>query len=265
MKFNRLYRIVVIVLAACTLSAALCVPALHAKTKRHAAKQESVKQAKKEAPREEPESEKPAVAVEEKAGEAVADAGADKEKTEGVPAGDYKDEDFRPQVDEESATWMFIKMLLVLGIFAGGFYYFYRFVTKRAGGSVFGGEAIKVLSAVSLGQNKFLQVVDLAGKVLVVGVSDNAINLITEITEKDQIDRIRILATRTPPPQRGGGGFQDQIMGEIGKIIGRVKELKNRGRGRGQSSVEVVDNPADIEYLRRQRSRLKDMDGPDNV
>ena len=128
---------------------------------------------------------------------------------------------------------------------------------KRQAISIFGGEAIKVLSVVPLGQNKFLQVVDLAGKVLVVGVSDNAINLITEITEKDQIDRIRILSTRTPPPQRGGGGFQDQIMSEIGKIIGRVQEFKNRGRGRGQSSVEVVDNPADIEYLRQPEKQIE--------
>lgn len=259
MNSNRPYRVAVIMLAVFALSAALCPPSLLAKPKRQAAKQESVKKEKKEEPREERESAVQADAEKDAGREEVAAAG--KEATEGVPAGDYKEDDFRPQVEEESAAWMFIKMLLVLGMFAGGFYYFYRFVTRRAGGSVFGGEAIKVLSVASLGQNKFLQVVDLAGKVIVVGVSDNAISLITEITEKDQIDRIRILSTRTPP-QAGAGGFQEQILGEVGKIIGRVKELRNRGRG--QSRVEVVDNPADIEYLRRQRSRLKEMEGRDN-
>jgi len=258
---NRVYRIAVIVLALFSVSAALYTPALLAKPKRQASKQESVKKEKSEEPGEESRGAEQ-TGGEDKASDAGV-AGVGNEATGGLPAAEYKEDDFRPQVEEESAAWMFIKMLLVLGIFAGGFYYFYRFVTKRAGGSVFGGEAIKVLSVASLGQNKFLHVVDLAGKVLVLGVSDNAINLITEITEKDQIDRIRILATRTPPPHSGAGGFQDHVMGEIGKIIGRVKEF--RGRGRGQGRVEIVDDPADIEYLRRQRSRLRDMDGPDHV
>jgi flagellar protein FliO/FliZ len=261
MKLKRLYRIVPAVLLAFSLVAVAAAPALLSKPKRHAAKQETVKQSKKEEAAEEQES-GVQPAVEDKkaeAGEGVKGADADKDSTVGVPTTDYKEEDFKPQVEEESAVWMFIKMLLVLGIFAGGFYYFYRFVTKKAGVNIFGSDAVRVLSVVPLGQNKFLQVVDLAGKVLVVGVSDSAVSLITEITEKDQIDRIRILSTRTPPPQGGAGGFQDQVMGEIGKIIGRVKEFRRRDRG---SRVEVVDNPADIEYLRRQRDRLKDMDGP---
>lgn len=260
MNDKKLHSIAAILLAAFTVSAVLCPGTLVAKTKRHTAKQESVKKEKKEEPAEERERDARDASVDEKA--AAGNAGVDTEKAEGIPAGNYTDEDFRPQVEEESAAWMFIKMLLVLGIFAGGFYYFYRFVTRRAGGSVFGGEAIKVLSAVPLGQNKFLQVVDLAGKVLVIGVSDSAISLITEITEKDQIDRIRILATRNPPPHKGAGGFQEEIMNDIGKIIGRVKQFRNRDSGRAR--VEVVDNPADIEYLRRQRSRLKEMDGLDN-
>ena len=136
---------------------------------------------------------------------------------------------------------MFIKMIFVLGIFGGGFYYFYRFVTKKAGIGLFGGEAIKVLSVVPLGQNKFLQVVDLAGKVLVIGVSDNAISLISEITEKDQIDRIRILSNRTPPPTGSVGGFQDYVMKEIGRLIETVREFRSRD---GRTRPTVIDNPA---------------------
>jgi flagellar protein FliO/FliZ len=260
MKLKSVYRIVMAALLAFSLAAVAGAPALLSKPKRHTAKQETVKQSKKEEAAEEQESDVRPAAEEKKAeaGEGVKGADTDKDSTVGVPTTDYKEEDFKPQVEEESAVWMFIKMLLVLGIFAGGFYYFYRFVTKKAGVNIFGSDAVRVLSVVPLGQNKFLQVVDLAGKVLVVGVSDSSISLITEITEKDQIDRIRILSTRTPPPQGGGGGFQEQVMGEIGRIIGRVKEFRRRDRG---SRVEVVDNPADIEYLRRQRDRLKDMDG----
>jgi flagellar biogenesis protein FliO len=248
-----------------TMSAGLCPLAFAAKTKRHQARQETVKQDKKEdvkAPAGSEENTGAGEEAEKPAKEAAAKA-ADNGDTSGVPVKEFKDEDFKPQADEDSSAWMLFKMLLVMGLFGGGFYYFYRFVTKKGGVNMFGGEAIKVLSVVSLGQNKFIQIVDLAGKVLVVGVSDGGINLISEITDKDQVDRIRILSTRTPPTadKGAGGGFQDHVMKEIGKVIGRVKELRHRDRG---SRAEVIENPADIEYLRRQRSRLKDMNGSDN-
>ncbi len=178
----------------------------------------------------------------------------------GVLSKDFSDKDFEPRVEEESAAWMFVKMILLLGVFGGGFYFFYRFVSKKTGMSLFGGDAIRVLSVVPLGQNKYLQVVDLAGKMLVIGVSDNSINLISEITDKDQIDRIRIMSTRKPPPGGGGGGFQEQVMRQIGKFVERVQGARKGGGGRLESSGP----PADIDYLRQQRERLKNMNGFDN-
>ena len=240
-------------------STILCPIEILAKPKRHASKQETEIAEKNDEVKEAPENVKKSDPQQETdaSGEAVKSKGTEKDETEGIPTRDFKDEDFKPTVDEESSAWMFIKMLLVLGIFAGGFYYFYRFVTKKAGVSIFGGEAIKVLSVVPLGQNKFLQVVDLAGKVLVIGVSDNSINLISEITDKDQADRVRMLSTRTPPPGAGGGGFQDYIVREIGKIIGRVREFRHRD-GRFKAAAGP---PEDIDYLRQQRNRLKDLNG----
>lgn len=245
--------------------AILCPFSLEAKPKRHQQKQEAVKQEKKkEDVKTAPEGVETTDTVKEdvKSGETVKDKEAEKEDAAGVPSREFKDDDFKPQVEEESSVWMFIKMILILGIFAGGFYYFYRFVTKKAGISIFGGEAIKVLSVVPLGQNKFLQLIDVAGKVMVIGVSDSTISMISEITEKDQIDRIRILSTRTPPPpDTGTGGFQAQVMKEIGKLVGRVRDFRHRDR---HMKATVVDNPADIEYLRRQRDRLKGLNGSDN-
>lgn len=171
---------------------------------------------------------------------------------------EYRDEDFKPKVEEESSVWLFIKMMLLLGLFGGGFYYFYRFVTKKTGMNLFGGEAIKVLSIVPLGQNKFLQVVDLAGKVLVIGVADSNINLISEITDKDQMDRIRILSNRTPPPEMRHGGFNEYVTRQVGRIMDRIQDYKHREK---KTRATAVDRPADVEYLRLQRTRLKNLDG----
>jgi flagellar protein FliO/FliZ len=242
------------------LGAAFYPSVADAKQKRTAAKQDTVKEesavAANEAREDKPADVQTAAEPESKAEKEP----VKKVETDGLPTKDFKDEDFGPQVEEESSAWMFFKMLFVLGIFGGGMYYFYRFVTKKGGINTFGGEAVRVLSVVPIGQNKFLQLVDVAGRVLLVGVSDSSINLIAEITEKDQIDRIRILSTRTPPADRGAGGFQDQVMKDIGRIIGRVREFRHRDR-RGPGGAEPAQ---DIEYLRRQRSRLKDMNGIDN-
>jgi flagellar protein FliO/FliZ len=260
-QINTISRNAIIIFA---LAAVLCPFTLEAKPKRSQQKLEAVKQEKKREDAKAPQER------EEKTDPETEDAGsgktanakeAEKEDTAGIPSKEFKDDDFKPQVEEESSVWMFIKMILVLGIFAGGFYYFYRFVTKKAGISIFGGEAIKVLSVVPLGQNKFLQLIDVAGKMMVIGVSDNSISMLTEITEKDQIDRVRILSTRKPPPDAGTGGFQEQVMKEIGKIIGRVRDFRHRGH---TMKTTVIDNPADIEYLRQQRDRLKGMNGSGN-
>jgi len=242
-------------------AAVLCPIDLAAKKKRQ--KQETSRQEQKEQA-----GEKRAAADEsepaqegEKAGEAVKEKETAAEETEGIPTRDFKEEDFKPQVDEPSAAWMLIKMILVLGVFAGGFYYFFRFITKKSGMGLFGGEAIRVLSVAPLGQNKFLQVVDLAGKVLVIGVSDNAISLISEITDRDQIDRIRILSNRTPSADRRVTGFQEYVMKDIGRLIEKVREFRSRG---GKNKTTVIDNPEDINYLRQQRNRLKDLNGSDH-
>lgn len=264
MKKRELHSIIpaLIIIFACV--AVLCPLGAAAKTKRTHVKQETVRQEKKEAadePRED--AEKTAPAEDAGAADAVKNKEAAKEETIGVPTKEYKDEDFKPQIEEESSLWMFIKMIFVLGIFAGGFYYFYRFITKKSGIGLFGGEAIKVLSVVPLGQNKFLQVVDLAGKILVVGVSDSAISLISEITEKDQIDRIRILSNRTPPADRKVSGFQEYVMKDIGRLIEKVREFRS-GRSKGRMKTTIIDNPEDIDYLRQQRNRLKDLNGSDH-
>ncbi len=263
MKIKDIHTITLASIIIFAFAAVLCPIDLAAKQKKRPAKQETVRQEKKEAVAEKQESQDAAEPAQEseKAGEAVKEKGVAKEETEGIPTRDFKEDDFKPQVEEESAVWMLIKMIFILGIFAGGFYYFYRFITKKSGIGLFGGEAIKVLSVAPLGQNKFLQVVDLAGKVLVIGVSDNAITLISEITEKDQIDRIRILSNRTPPADRKVSGFQEYVMKDIGKLIEKVREFRSRG---GRTKTTVIDNPEDINYLRQQRNRLKDLNGSDN-
>jgi hypothetical protein len=96
--------------------------------------------------------------------------------------------------------------------------------------------------------------------VLVLGVADSGINLITEVTSRDEIDRIRLLGSRTKPMPEGG--FQEYIRQQIGKVVERINEKRNSGGTRpARTSVydRQKDEEVDLDYLHQQRSRLKDL------
>ena len=78
---------------------------------------------------------------------------------------------------------------------------------------------------------------------MVIGVSDSSISLISEVTEKDQIDRIRILSDRTPVrADRKVSGFQEYVMKDIGKLIDKVQRIQ--APGKADKETTVIDNPA---------------------
>jgi len=162
-----------------------------------------------------------------------------------------------PTVEEESYAWTIIKTLLVIGMLVGGFYYFFRCVTRRAGIQLPGSSGVQTLLVSPMGPNKFLQVVDLAGRVLVLGVTDSSINLIMEIKEKDEVDRIRLMATRSTAAQPGG--FQEFLATQLGRIIN--KTMPSSGKTQPRAPHEDGDRSERIADIVRQRERLKKLNG----
>lgn len=175
-----------------------------------------------------------------------------------VPGQGFMEEDFKPRVEEESIAWMIIKTILVIGLFIGGFYMFFRFVTQKAGLHISGQEAVQILSVVPVGTNKFIQIIDVAGKVFLIGVSDNSISLLTEIRDRVDIDRIRLLSSKSTPVQ--GNSFQDFISAQIGWVVDKIREKRNRGSGKIMME-DISEKEFDLSYLDKQKSRLRNIDG----
>jgi flagellar protein FliO/FliZ len=183
-----------------------------------------------------------------------------------VPGQNFVEDDFRPQIEEESASWLIIKTLFVLALFIGGFYFFYKFVAQKSGFNLSGQEAVRILSTVTLGTNKFIQIIDVAGKIFLLGVTDNNINLLTEIKDKEEIDRIRLLSSRSTPVQ--GAKFQDFITGQIGWVADKVTEMRSRGskkqkKHKEYNIEELSSKDFDMSYINKQKDRLKNMNGDD--
>jgi flagellar biosynthetic protein FliO len=180
------------------------------------------------------------------------------EEAERVPGQGFEEEDFRPKVEEESYGWLMMKTIFVLGLLAVGFYMFLRFIQQKSGIQLTGQNVIQVLSATPLGPGKTLHVVDMAGKVFLLGVSENNINLLTEIKEREEIDRIRLLSSRSTPLY--GKGFQEIVMEQVGKAVTFINQKRDK-KGKVYSMEEMSEDELDVTYLNNQKNRLKKMNG----
>ncbi len=191
-------------------------------------------------------------------------ASAEKMPEDLNPAGNFTEEDFKPKASEDSYVWDIFKLLVVLGIMVGGFYYFFRYVTRKTGLNVHGEDVIQTLAMVPVGQNKYIQVVDLAGRILVLGITDGGISLITEVTGREQIDRIHVMSSRTKPAPGPAAGFQDYLKEQLGRQVIRFAERFEKKSGpvpeeKQESSDSAVSGEKEMNFLKQQKSRLKDL------
>lgn len=175
---------------------------------------------------------------------------------------DYKS----PKFEEQSVGWLTIKAIFVVLLLGGGCYFLFRFVTKKSGLQRFGGEALRSVAVIPIGQSKYIQVVELAGRLLVLGVTDHAINNLLEITDRDEIERIKLLSSRSTPVMEGG--FQEYFKNQLaalfqkGKPVGKKPERHTSFEENLYESMDGEDDDAaHFRYLQEQRQRLNKMNG----
>lgn len=101
--------------------------------------------------------------------------------------------------------------LMILVLYAG-----LRLIRNRAGPLMGAGELVQVVATIPLMQGRFLQIVDLAGQLLVLGVSDSGVSLVAEVDDARVGDRIRLWQAeraRMPSP----AGMLEQLTGILKK------------------------------------------------
>lgn len=150
------------------------------------------------------------------------------------PAYEYKEPEFGG--NKTSYPFLILRTLVVLGVIIVGIYLLFRLLLKNKNKIVTDSEIIKVLATYPLAANRVIQVVDIAGQVLILGVSDSSINLITEINDKEVIDRIKLMSSQE---SRAATSFRDQFF----KLIG--------GR--------TLSRPGQISYLSGYKKRIDRM------
>jgi flagellar protein FliO/FliZ len=122
--------------------------------------------------------------------------------------------DSNPASLESSGFKMAMTLSIVLGLIFLLFFGFKKYVLKNTmfGG---GGKLVQVLSTNFLAPKKNITLVEVAGEVLVLGISDQNISLLTSIRESDRIEDIKNLNGETSNDNDLRQGLSKNIPGKV--------------------------------------------------
>jgi flagellar protein FliO/FliZ len=118
--------------------------------------------------------------------------------------------------DALSSAW---QMLTALAVVLGGlfvvFYFLKRFMRRDIGGS--GNPLIRVVANQYIGVKKNIALVEVPGTVLVVGISNDRISLLTKIEEQEVLNSIKAETSRPMP------SFSDHLQ----RLTSRLKQNRD--------------------------------------
>ncbi len=147
--------------------------------------------------------------------------------------------------EQPSVFWQFVRTLITLAFLLGIFYAIFRLYKFKRELPTQNFSAVNSIYEYPLGTNQRLQIIEIAGRLMILGVSDNSIQLISEITDKYTIDRIKLDCAEDNKQPRA------DFLAELSRAI--KTNLKERfGKKTGsQFSAAVMPGPEDLEAQRQ--------------
>lgn len=108
-----------------------------------------------------------------------------------------------PETESVSSTtgstiWMFVRMVLVLILVIALIYGIVYFLKKSSNPRFHPDPYLKDVASLTIAQGKSIHVVTLNKQAFIIGVSDNSINLISEVNDSELIDAMNLNAETEP-------------------------------------------------------------------
>jgi flagellar protein FliO/FliZ len=141
---------------------------------------------------------------------------------------------------------LLLKTALVLCLMGGVLYLVVRFFVRGRAFFNQEGGLFHVIGTHALAPNKYMQLIEMGDSLFVIGVTENSINLLKEIKEKETIDLIKTQASRFYGKREMGFTFH------LRKFLSRFQTERVIDEG--------VDGERKIAFLKHQRSRLRRLD-----
>jgi flagellar biogenesis protein FliO len=120
------------------------------------------------------------------------------------------------------STWDFVRMLIILALVVAAIYLLFWVLRRSAGKKITENDLIHVLGSRSLAGNRSLHLVEVGSSVFLVGASDGGVELISQITDKESLDSVRLKAAEERP---GGKRNFQQFLAEIFRPAARPVSL----------------------------------------
>lgn len=149
-----------------------------------------------------------------------------------------------------SSIWILVRIILVLALVCFAIYAIVLFLKKSTGINIGNDPYLKSVASLSLSPNKSIQVITLGQKGYLVGITDQAINMIAEVSDTELVDAMNLHADKKNPVP--SGSFQALL----GNFFPHMK--KDAGRD------EFAATPAGTGFLQAQRERLQRSGENDN-
>jgi flagellar protein FliO/FliZ len=131
-------------------------------------------------------------------------------------------------------AWDFIRMILILGAVIAVIYLVFYLLKRSGNPRLQENRLIRILSSRGLSNGKSVHLVGVGNQVFLVGASENGVSLVSEISDKETLDGIRLESTDTHEGERQS-----------------FSEVLSSMFGREHRPVDAVG------FLRQQRERLK--------
>lgn len=135
------------------------------------------------------------------------------------------------------SAWDFVRMLLVLALVVAAIYVVLWLLRRRTGRRVQENDLIKVLGSRALAGTRSLHLVEVGTRIYLVGSADGGVDLISEITDPESRDSLRLAAAAEKPS--GRRTFQSVLA----EIFRPARTQASMGESLG--------------FLRRQRDKLR--------
>ena len=148
------------------------------------------------------------------------------------------------------STGDFARMVVVLAAMLGAIYLLFRLIKRSSRANASNGDCITVLGSRSLGGSRNLHLVQVGGGVYLIGATDQALNLIAQVTDQESLDAV---PSNHSQPDAAGRRFAD-LLADFGTAAGDASGAAAATAPRPLARRGVL---AAADFLRHQQERLQ--------
>jgi flagellar biosynthetic protein FliO len=164
-----------------------------------------------------------------------------------------------------SSVWILVRIVVVLALVCAGIYGVVYLLKKSTGGTAGNDPYLKNIASLYFSPNKSIQVISLGDKAYMVGVTDQAINLLAEVSDRELIDAMNLQSDKKNPVP--AGTFQNILSNFFpGNKKDSTRGMAGGGSSAGSSSASVPSSGAPGsatfgggDFLKSQRERLQNV------